>query len=163
MECEALSAQRIYGIAFLVIIHAHDLLTWRNTGKIFAFSPENLPVSLSVPPIYYSKMSSESAASNSSLFLNAPTRLEMIPTGAVSWVGDYFCICDPKYDRKSHAVCSLRFLKNTKYADGKKIDRDCANWKVSYGQAKERANLITTCPSIIRRNTKKCKTRNGII
>ena len=83
-------------------------------------------------------MASESAVNNSFLVLNAPTGKvqdykQMKPTRAVSWVWDHFTIYDPKYNRKSHAVCNLCFLKSTKDADGKKIDDDCANWEINYG------------------------------
>ena len=62
-------------------------------------------------------MSSKSAAAtNSFLVLNAPTKKvqnykQMKPTGAVSWVWDHFSAHDPKYNRKSQAVCNDCFLK----------------------------------------------------
>ena len=84
----------------------------------------------------YSKMSSKSAAAtNSFLVLNEPTKKvqdykQMKPNGAVSCVWDHFSVYDPKYNRKSQAVCNHCFLKYTKDPDGKIIDGDCA--KIHY-------------------------------
>ena len=71
-------------------------------------------------------MASESAAGNSFLVLTASAERvqdykQGKPTGAFNWVWDHFSIYDPKYNRKSHAVCNLCFQKNTKDDDGKKI------------------------------------------
>ena len=92
-------------------------------------------------------MSSKSAAAtNSFLVLNAPTKKmqdykQMKPTGAVSWVWDHFSVYDPKYNRKSQAVCNHGFLKYTKDPDGKTIDGDCANWEISYGLSRSTSKL----------------------
>ena len=64
-------------------------------------------------------LSKSAAATNSFLVLNAPTKevqdyKQMKPTGAVSWVWDHFSVYDPKYNRKSQAVCNHCFLKYTK-------------------------------------------------
>ena len=66
----------------------------------------------------------------------------MKPTEAVSWVWDRFSLYDPKNNSKSHAVCNLYFLKITKDADGKKIDRDCANWEINYDLSRSTSKLI---------------------
>ena len=62
-------------------------------------------------------------------------------SGAVSWVSDHFSMHDLKYNGKSHVVCNLCFLRNTEYADGKKIGGDCANWVISYGVSKSTSKL----------------------
>ena len=67
-------------------------------------------------------LSKSAAATNSFLVLNAPTKevqdyKHMKPTGAVSWVWDHFSVYDPKYNRKSQAVCNHYFLKYTKDPD----------------------------------------------
>ena len=92
-------------------------------------------------------MSSKSAAAtNSFLVPNAPTKKvqdykQMKPTGAVSWVWDHFSVYDPKYNRKSQAVCNHCFLKYTTDPDVKTIDGDWANWKISYGLSRSTSKL----------------------
>ena len=92
-------------------------------------------------------MSSKTAAvTNSCLVLTAPTKKvqdykQMKPTGAISWVWDRFSVYDPKYNRKSQAVCNHYFLKYTKDPDGKTIDGDCANWEISYGLSRRTSKL----------------------
>ena len=63
----------------------------------------SISLSIQAIPTDYSKMSSDSAATNSFLIINAPTRTvldnkRMKTTGAVSWDWDYFSMYDPKYN-----------------------------------------------------------------
>ena len=49
---------------------------------------------------------------------------------------------DPKYNRKSYAICNVCFVKSTKDADGKKIDVDCTKWEINYGLSRSTSKYI---------------------
>ena len=49
---------------------------------------------------------------------------------------------DPKYNRKSYAICNVCFVKSTKDADGRKIDVDCTKWEINYGLSRSTSKYI---------------------
>ena len=104
---------KIYGIASLRVTCNPE------TSKLDIQLQSTVSLSIQAKSTDYSKISSKSAAAtNSFLVLHEPTKKvqdykQMKLNGAVSCVWDHFSVYDPKYNRKSQAVCNHCFLKYT--------------------------------------------------